>query len=154
MLNIKTEMNRNATLAHSKYNPPTMNTKILQVTLLILTVFLFLGTKNVIAQPKSTYMRIAKITVDSAQLNAYLIALKTQMHAALKHEKGVLGYAAVQDKNHPHHITIMETYASVPAYESHIQTPHFKTYKTAVAHMVKALELTDVIPIGVQSKRR
>jgi quinol monooxygenase YgiN len=76
------------------------------------------------------------------------------MQSALKNEKGVLAYAAVQDKNHPNRITIMETYASVPAYQSHIQTDHFKKYKTTVADMVTQLELTDVIPISIQTKQK
>jgi quinol monooxygenase YgiN len=106
------------------------------------------------AQGKSTYMRMAKITVDSVQLNDYLVALKTQMQSALKVEKGVLAYSAVQDKNNPNRITILETYASVAAYQAHIQTEHFKQYKATVADMVKALELTDVMPITVQSKQK
>ncbi len=113
-----------------------------------------LALQTSFAQDNSTYMRIAKITVDSAKLNDYLIALKTQMQAALKNEKGVLAYSAVQDKNNPTRITIMETYASVAAYESHIQTEHFKKYKAIVADMVKQLELTDVIPIAIQSKKK
>jgi len=97
---------------------------------------------------------MAKVTVDSARLHDYLIALKTQMESALKSEEGVLAYSAVQDKNNPAQITILETYASIAAYQSHIQTEHFKKYKATVADMVKQLELTDVIPIAIQSKRK
>jgi len=96
-------------------------------------------------------MRIAKITVDSSQLEPYMAALKEQMKAALKLEKkGVLAYSAVYDKNNPTHITILETYASVAAYKAHIQTNHFKKYKATVENMVKSLELTDVIPISIR----
>ena len=107
-----------------------------------------------IAQDRTPYMRIARITVDSVQLNNYLVALKAQMQAALTYEEGVLAYSAVQDKNSPNKITILETYASVAAYESHIQTEHFKNYKTTVSNMVKGLELTDVTPIAIQSKQK
>ncbi|HEY3429597.1 MAG TPA: antibiotic biosynthesis monooxygenase [Cyclobacteriaceae bacterium] len=113
---------------------------------------MILSMQNSIAQEKSTYMRMAKITVDSTRLNEYLAALKIQMQSALKHEAGVLAYSAMHDKNSPYKITILETYASVEAYQSHIQTNHFKKYKTAVADMVKQLELTDVVPIAIQSK--
>lgn len=105
-----------------------------------------------LAQEKTHYMRIAEITVDSTKLSEYMVALNAQMQAALNYEDGVLGYAAVQDKNNPSRITILETYASVEAYEAHIQTEHFKNYKTTVARMVKHLELRDVIPIAVQRK--
>ena len=106
------------------------------------------------AQEKTTYMRIAKITVDSTQLDEYKVALKEQMQAAIKQEKGVLAYSAVQDKLKPYKITILETYASTEAYQAHIQTAHFKKYKATVEHMVKELELIDVIPIAIQSNQK
>ena len=74
------------------------------------------------------------------------------MQSALSIEKGVLAYSAVEDKKNPSKITILETYASTEAYQAHIQTEHFKKYKTAVVDMVKQLELIDVVPIAIQSK--
>lgn len=87
---------------------------------------------NASAQNGTTYMRIAKIVVDSAQLKSYKAALKKQMKSALTLEEGVLAYSAVYDKNNPSHITILETYAGVAGYRAHIQTEHFKKYKTSV----------------------
>lgn len=106
------------------------------------------------ARYRNNYLRIASITVDTVKLDSYLQALKAQMKAALKNEKGVLGYMALQDKNNPGQITIFETYASKEAYQLHIQTEHFKTYKRTVEDMVLELELTDVIPIGIRLKRK
>jgi len=117
-----------------------------------ITIMMTLSSQESLSQDRNVYMRIAKITVDSARLPDYLVALKSQMESALKHEEGVLAYSAVQEKNNPARITIVETYASVAAYESHIQTDHFRKYKTAVADMVKQLELTEVIPIAIRSK--
>jgi len=122
-----------------------------RVCWILVTASMALGSAQ--AQDRTTYMRLAKITVDSARLADYLVALKTQMQAALNLEKGVLGYSAVQDKNHPHRLTLLETYASRADYEAHIQTEHFKRYKAAVADMVTHLELTDVIPIAIQLKQ-
>ncbi len=99
-------------------------------------------------------MRMAKIKVDSTKLDQYLAALKQQMQSALKLEKGVLAYTAVQEKQSPSTITIVETYASTEAYQAHIQTAHFKKYKAAVAGMVLSLELTDVIPINTPSSKK
>jgi quinol monooxygenase YgiN len=89
-------------------------------------------------------VRLANITVDPAQLEQYTAALKEQMTAAIKTEPGVLTYYAVADKANPSHITILEIYADTAAYLAHIQTPHFKKYKTTVQNMVKSLELVDV----------
>lgn len=136
-----------------KMNASTITQKTLYIIYVIfITSMLTIATNGVSAQEKSTYMRIAKITVDSTQLAPYIAALREQMDAALKLEKGVLAYAAVQDKLEPWKITIMETYASVAAYEQHILTEHFKKYKATVENMVKELELTDVVPIAVKSK--
>ena len=108
--------------------------------------------KNSFAQHGTTYMRIAKITVDSMKLDDYKAALKEQMQSAIRFEKGILAYSAVQDKKNPSKITILETYASVDAYQAHTQTEHFKKYKAIVVDMVKELELIDVVPIAIQSK--
>jgi quinol monooxygenase YgiN len=63
-------------------------------------------------------------------------------------EPGVITYYAVADKKNPAHITILEIYADTVAYQSHIETPHFKKYKATVQNMVKSLELVDVDLIG------
>jgi len=118
------------------------------LTLTIMTI----ESVNLSAQDVTTYMRIAKITVDSTKLDEYKAALKEQMQSALRLEKGVLAYSAVQDKKNPSKITILETYASTDAYQAHTQTEHFKKYKAIVADMVKGLELADVVPIAIQSK--
>ena len=122
--------------------------------LIFFTIMMTFAFGNSVAQDGITYMRIAKITVDSAKLDVYKIALKEQMQSALKFEAGVLAYSAVQDKNEPTKITILETYASVAAYQAHVQTEHFKKYKATVADMVMQLELTDVVPISIQSKQK
>ena len=124
-----------------------------EVLLVFTTIVAFIiGVEKVSAQSKMHYMRIAHIVVDSAQLENYKSALKEGMHAAFQKEKGVLGFNAVSDKKNPTHITIFEIYADTSAYKLHIQTPHFKKYKTTVTSMVKSLELIDVEPISQESK--
>jgi len=125
------------------------------LTLFIITLAMVtIDSVNLSAQDGTSYMRIAKITVDNTKLDDYVSALKEQMQSALRLEKGVLAYSAVQDKKDPSKITILETYASADAYQAHTQTEHFKKYKTTVADMVKQLELIDVVPIAIQSKSK
>ncbi len=109
-------------------------------------------SKNAMAQHKNQIVRLAKIQVDPSQLEAYNAALKEQMSTAIRIEPGVLTYYAVADKTDPSHITILEIYADTAAYQSHIETPHFKKYKATVQHMVKSLELVDVNLIGFARK--
>jgi quinol monooxygenase YgiN len=87
--------------------------------------------------------RIAKIKVDINQLEKYKVALKEQMNTAIKLEPGVLSYTVVADKKDLSLLTILEVYANLEAYQSHILTPHFKKYKDAVKDMVLSLELID-----------
>lgn len=106
------------------------------------------------AQSETPYVRIAKITVDSLQIDNYKAALKEHAEAAVSKETGVLTLYAVSDKYQPTHITVFEIYASFAAYQSHIQTPHFLKYKSTVKDMVKSLVLTDVVPIALETKPR
>ena len=106
------------------------------------------------AQSATPYVRIAKIVVDSSRLEAYKTQLKIGMETAIKTEPGVLSMYAVYDNKQPNHITILETYASMEAYQSHIQTAHFKKYKSETLSMVVSLELIDVTPISYQSKNK
>ena len=112
----------------------------------------FVLSVKVFAQENKQIVRMAKLTIDSAQLDNYKAALKLQMETALHVESGVLLYNAVYEKNNKTHITILEVYASDSAYASHRQTAHFKKYKDATKDMVKSLELVDVVPIGLASK--
>lgn len=95
------------------------------------------------AQINNNMYRIAKIKVDINQLEEYKVALKEQMNTAIKVEPGVLSYTVVADKKDLSLLTILEVYANLEAYQSHILTPHFKKYKDAVKDMVLSLELID-----------
>lgn len=116
------------------------------ISLIAICAFLYLPPAY--AQSKKQMVRLAKITVDPTQLDQYNAALKLQMTMAVRLEPGVLTYYAVADKKNPAQITILEIYADTLAYQSHIQTPHFKKYKNTVQNMVKSLQLVDVDLIG------
>jgi quinol monooxygenase YgiN len=118
----------------------------------LIVVGILFSTKITSAQTNNNYIRIAKITVDSLKLESYKAALIEEIETSVRVEKGVLALNAVQDKNQPTHITILEIYADMDAYKSHIQTSHFKKYKTTVEGMVKSLVLTDVLPIAMPVK--
>jgi len=109
---------------------------------------------NAFAQNNSHYMRVAKIVVDSTKLESYKSALKEGIEVAVRTEPGVLSLYAVYDKKIPTHVTVFEIYADEKAYQSHIQTAHFKKYKNAAQDMVKSLELVDVGPIALESKKK
>lgn len=102
----------------------------------------------------ANYVRLAKILVDSRQLENYIAALKEEIETSLRVEPGVLELYAVADRNNPARVTIMEIYASEDAYRAHVETPHFLKYKRAVNDMVKSLELADAVPLVPGAKTK
>jgi 4-carboxymuconolactone decarboxylase len=106
------------------------------------------------SQEKSQMVRLAKLVIDSSQLENYKALLKEEIEASLRLEPGVLTLYAVSEKNRPTHITILEIYADEKAYKSHLQTPHFLKYKTGTKDMVQSLELAESVPLipGVKIK--
>ena len=92
-------------------------------------------------------VRLAKLVIDSTQLETYKAILKEEIETSLKVEPGVLTLYAVAEKNRPTHITILEIYASIDAYQKHIQTSHFLKYKNGTTNMVKSLELVETEPL-------
>jgi len=106
------------------------------------------------AQQSTHYIRIAKITVDTAVLNEYLLFLKEGIETAIKKEPGVVSMYAVAEKERPHQILIIETYASKATYDLHIQSAHFQKYKQGTLAMVRSLDLRDVVPLGGTSPKK
>ena len=92
-------------------------------------------------------VRLAKLVIDSAQLESYKAALKEEIETSIRVEPGVLTLYAVTEKNKPTHITILEIYADTAAYKTHVQTPHFIKYKNGTKDMVKSLELIETNPL-------
>src|SRR5262245_25869660 len=134
-----------------KHNNGQNSNKITSRSFLILIGMLTFTLVNYV-HAQEPYVRIARLVIDSLQLENYKLALKEHAQAAVSKEPGVLTLYAVYDKEHPTNVTVFEIYASVTAYQSHIQTPHFLKYKSAVKDMVKSLVLTDVIPIALETK--
>lgn len=99
------------------------------------------------AQKKIQMVRLAKLIIDSAQLDVYKAALREEIETSVRLEPGVFTLYAVSEKENPTHLTILEIYADSSAYRSHIQTPHFLKYKTGTKEMVKSLELVETIPL-------
>ena len=99
-------------------------------------------------------VRFAELEIDATQLESYKAALREEIEISIRVEPGVLSLSAVAVKDSPTQIRILEVYADDVAYKSHLETPHFKKYKTLTQNMVKSLKLieTDPIVLGAKSK--
>jgi quinol monooxygenase YgiN len=126
-----------------------MKIKKLKLFFLMMTLFSY-GIAA--AQDNGQVVHIAKLQIDPAQLENYKAALKEHAETAVRVEPGVLTLYAVAEKDNPTHITVFEIYASAAAYQSHLQSPHFKKYKSTTKDMVKSLELLDTVPIVLAAK--
>ena len=93
-------------------------------------------------------VRLAEIEVVPEYLEEYMAFAKEVGETSVKVEPGVLTLFSMQTKEDPCKIYILEIYADQEAYQSHIQTAHFKKYKEGTAQMVKSLKLIDVNPLA------
>ncbi len=121
-----------------------MKTSITKTLLLLCALA---ATQYTFAQDKKQMVRLAKIVVDSAQLDTYNTFLKEEIETSMRVEKGVLLLYAVSEQKKPTHITILEIFENVDAFQSHIKTPHFLKYKTATKEMIKSLEVLEADPL-------
>jgi len=122
--------------------------KIVSLSLtLVAIMFMFFCCDNASTLNKNQMVRLAKLVIDSTQLQNYNALLKEEIEASVRLEPGVLTLYAVAEKNDPTHITILEIYADTVAYKLHLQTPHFIKYKNGTKDMVKSLELVETVPL-------
>jgi 4-carboxymuconolactone decarboxylase len=84
-------------------------------------------------------------------LEEYAALLKEEAEASVRLEPGVISIFPMFQKDNPTEIRILEIYASQEAYEAHLQTPHFKKYKTMTLEMVKSLKVIDMEPLDTQT---
>jgi 4-carboxymuconolactone decarboxylase len=89
-------------------------------------------------------VRISEIEIVPEYLEAYNAILKEEAAASVKIEPGVIVIFPMYQQENPKQIRIIEIYANLAAYHSHLKTPHFQHYKTSTLKMVKSLKLVDM----------
>ena len=88
--------------------------------------------------------RISEIEVYPEYLKEYLEFAHNVGATSVKEEPGVICIYPMQQLRNDCQIRILEIYASQEAYQQHIKTEHFQTYKQGTLHMVKSLDLVDM----------
>lgn len=96
-------------------------------------------------------LRLAEIEIYPVYVDEYIAILKEESEASVELEPGVICIYPMYQKEQPTQIRLLEIYASKEAYESHLQTPHFKYYKEATLKMVKDLKLIDMEAIDAET---
>jgi quinol monooxygenase YgiN len=100
------------------------------------------------AERDSLMVRMAEIEIDSNYVQEYVSILQKEADLSVELEPGVICIYPMFVKEKPTSIRLLEIYASKDAYESHLQTPHFKHYKEATLKMVKDLKLIEMEAIS------
>ena len=98
--------------------------------------------------------RVSEIEIESRYLEEYKAILKEEAAASVRLEPGVIAILPMYQKEHPTQVRILELYANLAAYESHLQTSHFQRYKTATLRMVKSLNLVDMSVVDAETMSR
>ncbi|WP_201741866.1 putative quinol monooxygenase [Flagellimonas alvinocaridis] len=125
--------------------------------LITILIVLLLGSCNKSDINKTTVdhdsmmVRIAEIEIEPESLDGYLTILKEEAEASVRLEPGVICIYPMYQNDNPNQIRLLEIYANKEAYQSHLQTPYFKHYKTATLPMVKSLRLIDMTAIDPET---
>lgn len=99
-------------------------------------------------------IRIAEIEIYPEYLKEYIAILKEESEASVRLEDGVVCIYPMFQKENPNQIRLLEIYADTNAYKAHLQTPHFKNYKTTTLSMVKSIELVEMQAIDPNSMNK
>lgn len=117
----------------------------------IISILILLLSQTVFAQKNTMLIRLSEIEIDSSYIDQYKTILKEESKASVQLEPGVISIYPMYQKEAPTHIRILEIYASKEAYEAHLKTPHFQTYKSTTLKMVKSLKLIDMEALDVET---
>jgi len=96
-------------------------------------------------------IRLSEIEIEPEYLEEYLSVLKEESKASVELESGVISIYPMYQKENSNQIRILEIYADKKAYLAHLETPHFKHYKTTTLKMVKSLKLIDMSAIDEET---
>ena len=102
-------------------------------------------------ESKIMVVRIAEIEVHPQYLKEYLEAARNVGAESVKKEPGVICIFPNQMTEDENKIRIVEIYRNKEAYEHHLKTEHFQTYKQGTLHMVKSLNLVDLSPLDKEA---
>jgi quinol monooxygenase YgiN len=129
--------------------------QIIYLSLLIAAVCAFLAVRHGYSESsQERIVGIAELEIYPDQVAAYKAALKEEIETSIRVEPGVLTLYAVSVKGHPNQVRLFESYSNQAAYQSHLQTAHFRKYKLQTQNMVKSLTLIETDPILLGSKSK
>ena len=119
---------------------------------LYLILFALVLSATAMAQ-ETMLVRLAEIEVYPEHLQEYQKYANEVDRLSVEREPGVVCLFPMQSAEDSTQIRILEIYASEKAYQSHIKTEHFQTYKQGTMHMVKSLKLPTMKPLDPETMK-
>ena len=119
---------------------------------LFLMLFALVLSATAVAQ-ETMIVRLAEIEVYPEHLQEYLKYANEVDRLSVEREPGVVCLFPMQSAEDSAQIRILEIYASEEAYQSHIKTDHFQTYKQGTMYMVKSLKLPTMKPLDPETMK-
>jgi quinol monooxygenase YgiN len=98
------------------------------------------------------YVRIAELEVDPAQMESFRAAIREVGSTSVQKEPGCLALYAVSEQDAPTRVRVLEIYRDADAYQAHVQSAHFKKFRTTTDGMVTSRRLIDAEPISLATK--
>jgi quinol monooxygenase YgiN len=128
-----------------------MKLKLLSISIAALAA-MSMTTLLAAGQAAAPFVRLAVLDVDHAQVEAFKTASRAHISAALAAEPGILAIHEVAEKDEPDRIHVFEMYVDAKAYQSHLESPHFKRFVASTASMVTRRTLHDAWPVRLGAK--
>lgn len=104
------------------------------------------------AEENGPVVRIAQLEIDPAQVAAYRAAVKEEISESTRVEPGVISIYSVAEVDRLNWFHFFEIYASEAAYQSHIESPHFKKYVVRTKSMILSKRLIETTPIELSPR--
>ena len=98
----------------------------------------------------SMLIRIAEIEIIPEFTNQYKTIVQEAATTSVKKEPGVIAIFPMWQRENPNQVRILEIYATNMAYQSHLQSTHFKEYKTSTLKLIKSLKLVDMSVLHIE----
>lgn len=93
-------------------------------------------------------VRISEIEIYPQYFDDYLKFAEKIAETSAEKEKGVISIYPMMQIRDKNQIRILEIYQDKEAYQKHIASEHFQTYKQGTLHMVKSLDLIDMYQLS------
>ena len=100
----------------------------------------------------SRYVRLAELEIEPAQMDAFVAATREVGQASVRSEDGCIALYAVVEKDNPARVRVFEIYRDATAYDAHVQTAHFRKFRTTTDSMVRTRKLIDANPVSLATK--